>query len=88
MGESVIASDSLALNTSREAHVGTLWFETVIVGTEWDMALFTKILNYCRETLKLTLNKPSIFSYACRELVTCCCRTCGHPRFSEDVRHQ
>ena len=35
MGESVIVSDSLAFNTSRDAHVGTWWFETVIVGPEW-----------------------------------------------------
>ena len=41
----MIASDSLALNTSRDAHVGTWWVETVIVGIEWDQALFTKILN-------------------------------------------
>ena len=72
MAESVIVSDSLALNTSRDAHVGTWWFETVIqgiVGTEWDPgpALFTKILNDCRERLQPTLNKSSIFSYACRE---------------------
>ena len=32
MGESVIASDCLALNTSRDVHVGTWWFETVSVG--------------------------------------------------------
>ena len=37
-------TDSFALNTSRDAHVGTWWFETVIVGTEWDPALFTKKL--------------------------------------------
>ena len=42
MGESAIASDSLSLNSSRDAHIGTWWFETVIVGTEWDPALFTK----------------------------------------------
>ena len=46
---------------------GTWWFETVNVGTEWDPALFMKILNDCRERLQLTLNKSSIFSYACRE---------------------
>ena len=63
MGESVLASDALALNTSRDAHVGTWWFETVIVGTEWDHALFTKILNDCRGRQQLTLNKSSIFSY-------------------------
>ena len=37
MGEYAIVSDSLALKrvkTSRESHVGTWWFETVIVGTE------------------------------------------------------
>ena len=67
MGESAIASDSLSLNSSRDAHIGTWWFETVIVGTEWDPALFTKILNDCRERLQPTLNKSSIFSYACRE---------------------
>ena len=67
MGESAIASDSFALNTPRDAHVGTWWFETVIVGTAWDPALFTKILNDCRERLQPTLNKSSIFSYACRE---------------------
>ena len=32
----MIVSDSLTLDTSRDAHVGTWWFETVIVGTEWD----------------------------------------------------
>ena len=63
----MIASDSLALNTSRDAHVGTWWVETVIVGIEWDQALFTKILNDCRERLQQTLDKSSIFSYACRE---------------------
>ena len=38
MGEYVIVSDSdpVALNTSQDAHVGKWWFETVIVGTEWD----------------------------------------------------
>ena len=51
MGESAIASDSLSLNSSRDAHIGTWWFETVIVGTEWDPALFTKKLNDCREVL-------------------------------------
>ena len=30
-------------------------------------ALFTKILNDCRERLQPTLNKSNIFSYACRE---------------------
>ena len=44
MGESVIASDSLAFNTSRDTHVGTCWIETVIVGTEQDPAPFLKIL--------------------------------------------
>ena len=34
MGESAIAADSLSLNSSRDAHIGTWWFETVIVGTE------------------------------------------------------
>ena len=63
----MIASDSLALNTARDAHVGTWWVETVIVGIEWDQALFTKILNDCRERLQQTLDKSSIFSYACRE---------------------
>ena len=67
MGESAIASDSLSLNSSRDSHIETWWFETVIVGTEWDLALFTKKLNDCRERLQLTLNKSSIFSYACRE---------------------
>ena len=70
MGETVIVSDCFALNTSRDAgthNVGTWWFETVIVGTEWDLALFTKKLNDCRERLQPTLNKSSIFSYACRE---------------------
>ena len=67
MGECMIVSDSLALYTSQEAHVGAWWVETVIVGTEWDPALFTKILNDCRERLQLTLNKSSIFSYACRK---------------------
>ena len=57
MGESVIVSDSLALNTSLNSHVGTWWLETVNVGTEWDPDLFTKILNDCRERLQLTLNK-------------------------------
>ena len=66
----MIASDSLALNASgsRDANVGTWWFETVIVGTESDPALFAKIfLNDCREWLQPTLNKSSLFSYACRE---------------------
>ena len=70
MGESVIAFYSLALIsviTSRDAHVGTWWFETVIVGTELDPVLFTKILNDCSERLQPTLNKSSIFAYACRE---------------------
>ena len=67
MGESAIAADSLSLNSSRDAHIGTWWFETVIVGTEWDPALFTKKLNDCRERPQPTLNKSSIFSYACRE---------------------
>ena len=71
MGESVIASDSLALNNSRDAHVGAWWFEKVIVGTEWDPALFVKILNDCREGRQQTLNKSSIFSYACREHSYC-----------------
>ena len=34
MGESAIASDSLSLNSSQDARIGTWWFETVIVGTE------------------------------------------------------
>ena len=67
MGESAIASDSLSLNSSQDARIGTWWFETVIVGTEWDPAVFTKKLNDCGERLQPTLNKSSIFSYACRE---------------------
>ena len=58
------------VNNSRDAHVGTWWFETVIVGTEWDPALFTKILNDCRERLQPTLNKSSIFSYTCIDHIT------------------
>ena len=42
-------------------------FETVIARTEWDPVLFTKILNDCRPKLHQTLDKSSIFSYACRE---------------------
>ena len=45
MGESADSLDS-----SPHPHVGTWWFETVIVDTEWDPALFTKILNDCRES--------------------------------------
>ena len=67
MGESAIESDSLSLNSSPDAHIGTWRFETVIVGTEWNQALFTKTLNNGRERLQQTLNKSSIFSYACRE---------------------
>ena len=67
MGDSVVASDSLVLETSRDASVGAWWFETVIAGTEWDPVLFTKILNDCRPKLHQTLAKSSIFSYACRE---------------------
>ena len=66
----MIVSDFLTLNsvsTSQEAHVGTWWFETVLVGTEWDPALFTKMLNDCRERLQHTLDNSSIFSYVCRE---------------------
>ena len=51
MGESVIASDSLAFNTSRDTHVGTWWIETVIVGTEQDPAPFLKILQGAASTL-------------------------------------
>ena len=47
--------------------VGTWKFETVIVGNEWDPALFTIVLNGCRERLQLTLNKSSNFSCPCRE---------------------
>ena len=36
MGDSVVALDSLVLETSRDAIVGAWWFETVIAGTEWD----------------------------------------------------
>ena len=69
MGDSVVASDSRVLETSRdrEVYVGAWWFETVIAGTEWDPVLFTKILNDCRPKLHQTLAKSSIFSYACRE---------------------
>ena len=67
MGDSVVASDSLVLETSRDAGVGAWWIETVIAGTEWDSVLFTKILNDCRPKLHQTLAKSSIFSYACRE---------------------
>ena len=69
MGDSVVASDSLVLETSRDASVGE-WFETVMAGTEWDPVepvLFTKISNDCRQQLHQTLDKSSIFSYACRE---------------------
>ena len=69
MGDSVVASDSRVLETSpgRQVYVGAWWFETVIAGTEWDPVLFTKILNDCRPKLHQTLDKSSIFSYACRE---------------------
>ena len=67
MGDSVVASDSLVLETSQDAILGAWWFETVIAGTEWDPVLFTKILNDCRPKLHQTLDKSSIFSYACRE---------------------
>ena len=69
MGDSVIASDYLVLETSRdrEVYVGAWWFETVIAGIEWDPVLFTKILNNCWPKLQQTLDKSSIFSYACRE---------------------
>ena len=63
MCESVFASDTLAVNTSRVAHIGTLWFETVIVGTEWDPALFTKILNDCRERYKNWRSTSPAFSH-------------------------
>ena len=38
MGDSVVMSDSLVLETSWdcEIYVGAWWFETVIAGTEWD----------------------------------------------------
>ena len=49
--------------TSWDAHVGASLFETVIAGTEWDPALFTKVLNDCRPKLPQTLNKSSTFSY-------------------------
>ena len=72
MGESAIASDSLSLDSSQDARIVTWWFETVIVGTECQRmgpGCFTKKLNDCRERLQPwpTLNKSSIFSYACRE---------------------
>ena len=67
MGDSVVTSDSLVLETSRDVIVGAWWFETVIAGTEWDPVLFTKILNDCSPKLHQTLDKSSIFSYACRE---------------------
>ena len=67
MGDSVVASDSFVLETSRDAIVGAWWFETVIAGTEWDPVLFTKILNDCRPKLQQKLDKSSIFSCACRD---------------------
>ena len=69
MGDSVVAPDYLVLETSRdrEIYVGAWWFETVIAGTEWDQVLFTKILNDCWPKLQYTLDKSSIFWYACRE---------------------
>ena len=72
MGESVIASGSFALNTSRDAHVGTWWFETVIVdpaqpGTRHPATRHSLYNHDCRERLQPTLNKSSIFSYVCRE---------------------
>ena len=56
---SVVASDSLVLKISRDAHVGELWFETVIAGTEWDQVLFTKILKDCEPKLQQTLDNSS-----------------------------
>ena len=79
MGESVDASDSLVLNTSRDADVGAWWFEIVIAETEWDPVLFTKILNDCRPKLQQTLDQSSIFSYACRtQHYHCSGTTSGH----------
>ena len=40
MGDGVIVSDSLELETSRVASVGGWWFETVIAGTEWEPVFF------------------------------------------------
>ena len=69
MGDSVVASDSLVLESSRDCYVGAWWFETVIAsaGTEWDPVLLTKILYDCMPKLQQTLEKSSIFSYACRD---------------------
>ena len=47
------------------------------MGTEWEPALFLKILNDCRERLQQTLNKFSIFSHACREHSTVVCAPAG-----------
>ena len=67
MGDSVVASDSLVLESSRDCYVGSWWFETVIAGTDWDPVLLTKRLYDCRPKLLQTLEKSSIFSYGCRD---------------------
>ena len=67
MGDSVVASDSLELESSRDACVGAWWFETIIAGTDWDPVLLTKILKDCKPKLQQTLDKSSIFSYSCRD---------------------
>ena len=64
MCDSVVSSDFLVPETSRDAYVGAWWFETVIAGTEWDPVLFTKILNDCRPKLQqIRHSTSSTFSH-------------------------
>ena len=66
MGDSAIASNSFVLENSRDAYLGAWWFKAVIAETGWDQVLFTNVSNYCRTKLLQTLDKSSIFSYACK----------------------
>jgi hypothetical protein len=46
---------------------GTWTFHTLVRGIEWDPALFTRIVLECEPKLKPTLEKASIFTYACQK---------------------
>ena len=53
--------------TRNLTNVGAWWFEIENAETEWDPVIFMKLLNDSRPKLQQTLDKSSIFLYACRD---------------------